>query len=297
MTENIAIFETDAGRARYFAAYDAVLELWSIPYESHMVSTSAGQTHVVISGAPDAPALMLLHPGNMSATVWFPNVAALSRDFRVYVVDTLCDLGKSVPTRFLNSREASAQWLREVIMALGISKTYMIGGSYGGWLTLNFAIHAPEYLRRIGILAPAASLAALDMKAYLAMAKHNRKHPERAMEAFVRPGYQVHERFRRQVAEGIRSFTKITMKVTRPMVFSDEELSQIDVPALVLYGEHEPFCNPHEALERARRVLPYAEAELIPNAGHVLSMDHADEVNARLLKFLMFTHSVPLEIA
>lgn len=285
MTKKIAIFKTDADRARYIAAYNAVLELWDIPYESSLVPTSAGQTHVIMSGTPGAPPLMLLHPGNMSATVWFPNVAALSRDFRVYAVDTLCDLGKSVPTRFLSSREASAQWLRELLDGLHLTKTALIGGSYGGWLTLNFAIHAPHYLDKIGILAPAASFAALDMKAYLAMAKYNRQHPERAMEAFVGPGYRVHERFRRQVAEGIRSFTRITMKVARPTVFSDDELSQIGVPALVLYGEYEPFCDPYKALERVRCLLPRVEAELIPSAGHVLSMDHANEVNARIRGF------------
>jgi pimeloyl-ACP methyl ester carboxylesterase len=290
MSEYIAIFTADAGRTRYFAAYDAVLELWEVPYTCRMLSTSAGQTHVIISGSPKAPPLLLLHPGNMSATVWFPNVAALSRDFRVYAIDTLCDLGKSVPTRFLDSRAASAEWLREVITALGLSTTHMIGGSYGGWLTLNFAVHYPEYLRQIGIFAPAASFETLDMKAYLAMVKYNRNNPERGMEAFVRPGYQVHDCFRRQIAEGIRSFTRITMKVARPVVFSDEELSRIDVPALVLYGEHEPFCNPHKALERAGCVLPHVEAELIPNAGHVLSMDHADDVNARIREFLKNDH-------
>ena len=118
------------------------------------------------------------------------------------------------------------------------------------------------------------------------MAKYNRQYPERAMDVFVRPGYVVHERFRRQAAEGIDTYTGTTMKVARPMVFSDDELSRVDLPALILFGGHEPFCNPRKALERARRVMPQVDAEFLPNAGHVLSMDHADEVNARLLQFL-----------
>ncbi len=263
-----------------------MLDLWAVPYETRMITTFAGQTHVIISGAPDAPPVMLLHPGNMSATVWFPNAAALSRHFRVHAVDTLCDLGKSMPIRFLSSRALSAEWLRELLNGLHLSKTAMVGGSYGGWLTLNFAIHYPEHLHCIGILAPAASFETLDLKAYLAMAKYNRQNPERAMEVFVRPGYHVHERFRRQTAEGIRTYTGTITKVARPTVFPDDELSQIDLPALVLYGEHEPFCNPHNALERAERLLPQVEAEFMPEAGHVVSMDHADEINARLLRFL-----------
>lgn len=286
MLESISIFKTAYAKARYFAAYDAVLELWSVPYESRYVTTRFGKTHIVVSGSVDAPSLVLLHPQNMSATVWFPNVAELSRAYRVYAIDTLCDLGKSLPSTFLNSRHLSAEWLREVLEGLHLERTNMIGGSYGGWLTLNLAIHFPDYLRRIVVLSPAASFIRVNWKTYLAIAKESRDHPEWALNAFVMSGYPINARFRHQIATGINGFVGTNTKVAWATVFSDEQLQRIDIPVLVLYGAQEPFCRPRKALENACRLLPQVEAELIPDAGHLLSMDRAEAVNARILRFL-----------
>src|SRR5512133_2020513 len=56
-----SMFKTAEGQARYFAAYDATLGLWSVPVASRTVATRFGPTHVNICGPEDAPALVLLH--------------------------------------------------------------------------------------------------------------------------------------------------------------------------------------------------------------------------------------------
>ncbi len=38
-------FKTAAGKAKYKAAYDAVLTLWPVPYKSLEVNTNLGSTH------------------------------------------------------------------------------------------------------------------------------------------------------------------------------------------------------------------------------------------------------------
>ncbi|UCF94285.1 MAG: alpha/beta hydrolase, partial [Desulfobacterales bacterium] len=71
-----------------------------------------------------------------------------------------------------------------------------------------------------------------------------------------------------------------------PTVYTDEELKQIDHPALLLIGAGEKIHNPQKAIERAQRWMPALRAEIIPNAGHLLIMDQPDIINARILKFL-----------
>ena len=39
-------------------------------------------------------------------------------------------------------------------------------------------------------------------------------------------------------------------------------------------------------MERATRLIPRIEAEIIPNAGHALSFDQPESVDARILRFL-----------
>jgi pimeloyl-ACP methyl ester carboxylesterase len=70
-----------------------------------------------------------------------------------------------------------------------------------------------------------------------------------------------------------------------PSVFNDEELHRIQIPVLMLIGDQDRL-NPPQAIERARRLVPDIEAEIIPHAGHFLSMEQPGCVNARVLKFL-----------
>src|SRR5690349_9867784 len=92
-------FRSDEGKARYLAAYDAVLREWPVPFEELDLPTRFGTTHVVASGPRDAPPLVLLPSLAASATLWRPNVAALGARYRVYAVDVIGQTGKSVQTR------------------------------------------------------------------------------------------------------------------------------------------------------------------------------------------------------
>jgi pimeloyl-ACP methyl ester carboxylesterase len=99
----------------------------------------------------------LLHGFLVSLTMWSPNIAALSKDYRVYAVDVMGQPGKSRPDQPIRSRADFVEWLTAILNALNIDRAYLVGMSYGGWLTLNYAIGAPERVRRIVVLSPAGS--------------------------------------------------------------------------------------------------------------------------------------------
>ena len=92
------MFRTPEGQARYFAAYDATLALWPVPVFAFDLPTRFGSTHVNACGPEDAPPLLLLPGQAVSSTVWHPNVAELSRTWRLYALDIIGDMGKSVRT-------------------------------------------------------------------------------------------------------------------------------------------------------------------------------------------------------
>ena len=77
-------FKSDAARDRYMVAYDAMLQDWPVAYEAFDLPTRLGPTHVVASGRPDAPPLLLLPSFAGTATVWRLNVAGRSRHYRTY---------------------------------------------------------------------------------------------------------------------------------------------------------------------------------------------------------------------
>jgi len=76
-------FKTPEGEAAFLAAYDAAMKLWPVPYEEMDIPTQCGMTHVVVSGPKDAPPVVLLHGYWATSTMWVPNIADFSTDYRL----------------------------------------------------------------------------------------------------------------------------------------------------------------------------------------------------------------------
>lgn len=291
------------GEAQYRAAYEAVLDLWPVPYEHRYVTGRYGRTHVVVAGPRDAPPLVLLHADMVSLTMWAGNIADLSRDNRVYAVDVQGQPGLSVPDSVIRSREDAAAWVTEVLDGLGLARVNLAGMSYGGWYTLNFAICAPERLERIIVLSPGGSLLnerlSFNLKGMPALILPFLPRwvlfDRFADSMFVTDNLQdpifnaLNEREGRLMYLGIRHFRVFKYWVSqsiRPHVFPDEELRGMQVPMLLLIGDEESLYDPVRALQRATALVPNLEAELIPRANHSMTMERHDVVDRRIFAFL-----------
>ena len=75
-------------------------------------------------------------------------------------------------------------------------------------------------------------------------------------------------------------------RMVNPTVLEDAELRSIKVPALYLVGENEKIYSAQKAVERLNTVAPQIRTEIIPNAGHDLTMVQAEMVNRKVLEFL-----------
>jgi pimeloyl-ACP methyl ester carboxylesterase len=287
------LFKTSKGQAQYFAAYDATMQLWSVPYESRFVTTLYGQMHLISCGPKDAFPLVLLHAGQASSTMWFPNIAQLSRKFHVLALDTPGEPGKSVPTRKNATRNDCSSWLEGVLDVLGISRTHVMGLSRGAWMALNLVQQKPDRLERIVLLSPAASFVALN-SFFSAVVQVVMRVPTRfvskfALKSWVARGFKVNDVFAEQFMIGLQNWNWAVntggYSGVMPCTFSDEELRQISQSILLLIGDQDRL-NPPKALERARRTISHLESEVIPHAGHFLNMEQPEYVNARIHKFL-----------
>jgi pimeloyl-ACP methyl ester carboxylesterase len=283
-------FKTPEGKAKYIAAYDATLSLWSVPYESLEVTTRWGHTHVITCGPKDASPLVLLHGMHLSATMWFSNVADLSRNYRIYAVDTIGSVGRSVAAHPLKSRADLAGWLNDVLDGLGITQTHMLGHSHGGWVALNFALSASERVKRLILLSPIASLLPLVSQFWLrgipAILFPRRSFITSFMKWMTVEGFVVNELFVGQFVLGMKNFRPFPQIRVFPTVFSDDELRQIKVHTLLLVGAEEVVYDPEAAVNRAQQLMRNIETEVIPNASHGLPMEQPELVNERILGFL-----------
>jgi pimeloyl-ACP methyl ester carboxylesterase len=157
MTEYQSIFKNEQAEAAYMTAYDSVLDNWPVPYETKSVSTSFGETHMIVSGPVDGQPIIVLHGGDSDATIMSPLFPALAQSYRVYALDVIGYSGKSKAVKTINDRAGVAEWLTGVLDALSIEKAHMVGWSMGGFLTTNYALEEPDRLNKIVLLAPAAT--------------------------------------------------------------------------------------------------------------------------------------------
>lgn len=52
-----------------------------------------------------------------------------------------------------------------------------------------------------------------------------------------------------------------------------------------MFGEHEAMYHQQMAFERASVLVPGIQAEIVKNAGHLLSLEQPEYVNQRVLSF------------
>src|SRR5690348_433802 len=154
---HISAFKTPEGEAAYLAAYDAAMKQWPVPYQEIEIPSRFGTSHVAVSGPKDAPPLVLLHGYMATSTMWAPNIADLSRDYRVYAIDVMGQPSKSIPNEPIRNAADYVAWLTATLDALHLDRISLVGMSYGGWLSLNYAVAAPERLQKLVLLSPAAS--------------------------------------------------------------------------------------------------------------------------------------------
>lgn len=288
MSSQLASFKSSKSEAEYVSAYDAVLKLWPVPFEEIDIITRFGTTHVIASGSIGSPSLLVLHATGVSSTMWFPNIGALSSAYRVYAVDVIGDPGKSRQSRLLRDREDCANWLGDVMQGLGLKQTNIGGLSYGGWHALNFSLFFPDRVNKIVALAPGASilpfswpvLLLLRLLPYLPI-KPN------PLRSFFNKGFHPNELFAGQFAIAVKHFRYADpTESIFTNVFSDAELSSINIPTLFIVGENEVIYNPVAAIEKVNQLMPNVEPKLVPNAGHLVSMEQPALVNKYILKFL-----------
>lgn len=292
MRNEPTIFRSERLELEYLAAYDTVLRSWPVPYESRLVDTRFGGTHVLSCGQGAGTPLVLLPGAGVSATMWRPNIAALSAGRVVHAVDTFWDLGKAAPRRYPANYADAGAWFCDLVAALGCERVDLAGLSYGGFLALRFAIDEPARVRRLVVLAPAASLSGLSIKFFVNALSSVLvpTRPRWLCQAMLRwaTSTPVADDLRDQWVAGLRAM-RINSPIQRipPVVLADAELRQVRAPALLIQGEREWTCrDPAGGMLRFRHLVPGGQTALIRGAGHIVSLDRPEEVSARMLAHL-----------
>lgn len=289
---DVGRFVNDAARDRYFAACDALYALGAPALAETDVETSFGTTRVYRYGPTDPAArsrtpVVLVHGAGSCSAMWYPNTRALSAERPVYAIDTPGDPGRSVQRRPLHRPEDAARWLDETLAGLGLDRVHLVGSSYGGWLVLNQAHREPGRLASVTLLDP-GGLEKVGLRFFVwifasLFATFAPKAMRPRLAAWLEQPVLVVPELRAMMMAAVRAYR---IRRPAPLPLSEAELSTVRTPLYLVLGMRSLLVHPRIQVERVPRLIPGARAEIVSGTGHGPQIDHADEVNHRMLGFM-----------
>ncbi|AMY52033.1 alpha/beta fold hydrolase [Rhodococcoides fascians] len=271
---------------RFFTAYDRVLRKWPADTRAIDVDTVHGATRINACGPVDGPALVLLPGAGATSTVWFANVEALSQRYRVYAVDLMGDVGRSVPgEQSVDSVDELLNWVTAVLDELGLRAVALCGHSYGAMIALAYALRHENRVDALTLLDPNACFGSMSPRYLLHALPILLSRNEKRQRAFVRwetDDAQLDPDWLDVLALGAShapTTKTIVPKRPKPAAFAN-----FGVATTVVLAGNGKVHNAARIESAVRTVLPAARTVILDGATHhTLPMLPAAEVNEILL--------------
>ena len=259
------------------------------------VRVSGGELAVVEAGDEENRAVVLLSGGFTSSHVWRNLVPMLAPWTRVLAVDLLGSGGSESPASADLSLGSHAGYVRELLEHLGVERFAVVGHGHGGGVAQLVALGGgAEAMVLIDSIAfdawPAPSVreaqgAPLDaaaVDAWLrAMLDRGMSHRDRLSEGDL-AGYLAPF----AGADGVERFARVLGSFDgKGLVDLEPRLAELEIPALVLWGEDDAFV-PATLAEALGDALPMATIALLPDCGHFLLEDAAETAVPLVFQYL-----------
>jgi pimeloyl-ACP methyl ester carboxylesterase len=248
--------------------YNRILERWPVHMQTSVIPTRHGDTFIIASGDETLPPLFLLHGSCSNAVSWIGEVGGYSQYFRTYAVDIPGEPGRSAPNRPSWNSPAYAEWMEDLMNGLKVSRAPLLGLSQGGWTALKFATLHPERVEKLVLLTPAGVTS--DKTSFLFRAIF--------FSMLGRRGGQALNRYtlgKDEIGKEGEQFMEAIMTHFKPRIgslkkFTDDELSRLKMPVLLLGGALDRIRNVAGIAARMSPLVPHLKVRIFPDRGHVL---------------------------
>ncbi|MFF1920475.1 alpha/beta fold hydrolase [Streptomyces sp. NPDC058221] len=265
------------------------------------VQVGQWSTRVLTAGPPDGQPLVMMHGTGGHLETYAHNVKAFAdAGYRVVVYDFPGHAGTTHAVADLEL-EHYVEHLLGLLDVVGIEKAHLTGESLGGWVAIKFAARYPDRTRKIVANTPGGTMSrpeVMEKIRTLSQAaaddpSHERvkarlewlmADPATVTEELIatrrahysRPGY----------ADSARHILCLQdPDIRRRNLISDEDLTALKAPALVVWSSDDPSGPAAAGMDMAER-MPGGRFALVENAGHWPQWEQAEFFNDLLLAFL-----------
>jgi pimeloyl-ACP methyl ester carboxylesterase len=257
---------------------------------------AVGEHAISYRFAGDGPPLVLLHGFLCDSRVWERQLTALSDRFRVIAWDAPgAGTSSDPPDSF-----TLADWahcLAGFLDAIGIERAHILGLSWGGVLAQElFRLHPGRALGLVLADTYAGWKGSLPADACEERLARCLREASLPADEFVKrwvPAQFFTDEVEPEVEEAmiaiVSDFHPLGFTLmARSLAETDTTtvLPTIDVPVLLLWGEHDQRSPPAIGRQFVETV-PNSQLVVLPNAGHVSNMEQPGVFNARVREFLV----------
>lgn len=279
------------------------------PLESKFITLPSGiKAHYIEVGEPDAPPLILTHGFLSSLNDWRDNMMPLSqlgKSRRVIALDWV-GFGLSDRLDRIYSLYYFADYLRDFAEALGIQSFDLMGHSMGGKHNLAFAVMYPHYIKKmvlvdtdgfvkdpwwtnytttlfkpIGLLTSKLLGKTWFLKQFAAQVFYDPKFYPSAERLAEGAKFNQLPDTLAAVRAMNRSYPNLSLKLTGLR----ERLPKLDIPTLLIWGLQDKILHINNAYI-AQAEIPGSQLHVFNLSGHLPQLEHADEFNQMVVKFL-----------
>ena len=275
-------------------------------------------TKLFVGEAGSGPTVLFIHGFCLNASCWHHQLRRLSDEFRVVVYDMRGHGQSERPASEDWSMEAHARDLHAVLKAIGDGPVMAVGHSMGGMVLIKYCGMYPGELGDrltalvladttavdvMGGMVPSAArlltpaLRLLEQAATLAATRNPqafdrvRKDQKNMVALLIKlmgfgkkaPRHEL--AFMYQMLESVPAEVLVPVVKTLRTMNLAAALDHIEVPTLVLVGSRDRL-TPRAAARYLATAIHGAQLAVIPNSGHMPMLEHPDEFNEALRKFL-----------
>ena len=243
--------------------------------------------------------LVMIHAGVADSRQWNNEFAFFARSHQVVRYD-MRGYGKSEP---VDGEFSHMSDLTAVLNALGLHEPVVIMGcSMGGGLAMDFALTHPSRVRALIMVGSGPSGLELDVSSPAKFAEVEKafeagdldlvseletqiwfdgtgRTPEQVDQAMRKLLYEMN---RQALAHEVKQLGK---RLPNTQVPAFDRLGDLKIPVLIVVGEHD---NPYilAASDYMVERIPSAQKVIINDAAHLPNMDHPQEFQRHIAKFL-----------
>lgn len=278
------------------------------PYKTNYVKLPGDCNIAYIDEGEGERTLLFIHGLANYALVWSKNIDHLSKYYRCIAID-LPGNGLSDQNDHRFSMKFFSECINNFIEELDLKNVCLVGHSMGGQIAMNTLLKYPDCANLLVLCAPAGFeiFTALDKTMYYTTMHmfdfiSSEEHSLRS--SIQNSFYRNHVQAESVVKELTGLMKTYKMNYYRKMVEAciksmleepvHDKLSLIQQKTLIIFGKQDALIPNklihHTTTERlaseALKKMPAATLELIPDCGHFVQWEKADEVNRMITIFV-----------